>query len=184
MLNKDKNKRTYVVVAVLVLIVLIGVYVVLRVTGLVSKKPSTVTSEYFDSYISNDSDVISKIEYAFDDKITTKQKKVYVRAMKRQYKKMFYTVLDENVDGKDATARVEVTVFDYNACYNTAMSHINSHSNKFPTEEKQIDYKLSKLETCSDRVTYEINLQYHYDGRKWLMNEINEDDLKKINGVY
>ena len=153
---------------VIVLILLaVGVFIYLKI-AVFGTSPSAVVEEYLNKYNSLDKGVTSKIKYEFEDKLDKKQKKQYESIMKKQYQKMFYSILDEEVVENKA-------VVD---------SHIATHTEKFPTVERQINYKLNKLETCSEKVTYPITFNLRKSSNEWLLDNLLEADSKKISGTY
>ncbi len=185
-LNKKKKKKKYIILGVLVFVMLmvVAVFLVLHFVVFKVASPLELVDNFINDYNTLSESVVSKITYEFDDKLSKKQSNKYTKIMKKQYQKMFYSVLDEQVDDKKAVIKIEVTVSDFNNCYNEAVNHIAIHSEKFSTVERQIDYKLNKLDTCSEKVTYPITLNFRKAGKEWLMDEIDENDLKKIQGLY
>lgn len=170
-------------IVIFLILLAVGVFIYLKI-AVFGTSPSAVVEEYLNKYNSLDKGVTSKIKYEFEDKLDKKQKKQYESIMKKQYQKMFYSILDEEVVENKAVVKAEVTVSDFNACYNAADSHIATHTEKFPTVERQINYKLNKLETCSEKVTYPITFNLRKSSNEWLLDNLLEADSKKISGTY
>ena len=51
-------------------------------------------------------------------------------------------------------------------------------------KEKANEYRLSKLKEAKEMVTYTLELELHKDGKDWILNDLDETELSKINGTY
>lgn len=182
--KRNKNKKFIILGIFIFLLFAVGIYVCLRLTVFRVARPSEVVENYLNGYNSLEKDITSEIKYEFEDKLDKKQKKKYESIMKKQYQKMFYSILEEEVTDNKAIIKAEVTVTDFNTCYNDADNHIGTHPDKFLTVERQIDYKLNKLDTCSEKVTYPLTFNLRKSVNEWLLDNLTEADLKKIRGTY
>lgn len=185
MTPRKRNKK-YIILGIFIflLLVIVGVFCCFKLFVVKTGNPTDIVENYLNDYNKLNNDIISKIKYDFNDKLSNKQEKKYKEIMKKQYQKMFFSILDEHITDSKAVIKVEVTVLNYNYCYNEAANHIIAYSNKFSTEERQIDYKLNKLDTCSERVTYDLTFNLKKVNNKWSMSGLSYNDLKKINGTY
>lgn len=181
---KEQKKKTISLILIGILVITIVIVVVFYFIFNKNNSPAYKAEEYLEKYNNLDSEVINKIEYNFSDKLSKKQFNRYKKIMKKQYKKMFYSVVSEEILENEATIKVDVTVINYNNCMNKAIDNVTMLSSTYNTPAKQVDYKLSSLEKCKDKVTYTIDFCFKKDGIKWVMDELSEADIDKINGVF
>lgn len=185
-----KNKKIFIIGGILFLLILI-ISIIYLVIGIFFKKedPVELTNNYLEAYQKLDEKIISKISYDYNDKLTKKQKEFYKSIMKKQYENLKYEITKEEVNETDAVITVLINVYDYSSAIAKANNYIEVYSDKFQKNGKfdtykAIDYKLEALNTYNERVDYSLNFYYYLDNGKWIMTDINEIDLKKINGSY
>jgi len=108
------------------------------------------------------------------------QKERYRNLLEKQYKNLSYEILEELIDGDTATVMVEIEVIDYKHAINDLV-----FDNSVQTKEQYDEEKLNRLEKEKDKVTYtlEIELTKDDDGI-WKINALNNEDVKKIQGMY
>ena len=172
------------VLAVIVVGVLIFVF-----TRANSNSVSGLTNEFMKSYQKLDNDVIKKIKYEFDDDLTSTQLKKYKEIIKSQYEKMEYSILDIKETDIDAVATVRFSVYDLASAMEKANSYIEVYSDKFVSDGKfdsykAIDYKLDQLEATDERIEYTIEFSYYKNNDEWVMFDLADATLKKLNGTY
>jgi len=185
-MKKKRKKMIFVIVLVFVVLLLLsgGIFGYFKFREFRENRPEEIVNDFLDKYKKLDKSVMSKISYEYDGTLNDKQKKVYSEAIKRQYERMMYHIV--RVDEKDevATVKVEVTVYDYNSCYNEAVQYVNDYGYRFSDDTAKMDYKLKKLSKCSDRITHEVYFNFTKVDDKWKMSDLNLDDFRKLNGSY
>jgi len=153
--------------------------------------PEQLTNSYLKSYIKEDSSILKKIEYPFEDTLNSSQEQRFKEIMKKQYRNMVYTIEEQNLEEVDGQIVVHVTVFDLKDSYDRANHYVESHASNFEKEdgsfdeEKAIDYKLSQLEDVKEKIDYSIT--FHFIKNKdnqWNMSDLSSSDIEKINGLF
>ena len=100
---------------------------------------------------------------------------------------MNYEIKDETIDGDNATVTTEVTVRDYSAAVSSADAYRNDNLDQFDGDNDAISfssYRLDELKKVTDTVTYTINFTLTRQDDKWVLDQLSNEDLNKINGLY
>ena len=169
-------------ILVVVIVFLVVLYFKIKDNKLNS--PAEVTKNYLEKYIKLDKEIISNIKFEYKDNLNDDQKNIFAKAIRRQYEKMGYSILNEEINNDKAIIKTEVTVFDYNNCWNNAEDYVNIYAYRFSDEVKKVDYKLSQMTKCKEKVTYNIKFNFIKKNNKWEMSKLSNDDIRKINGIY
>jgi hypothetical protein len=189
MKRKINGKKVKIIgIVILVLLILIAA-LLLFIKLKVDNSPKSLTEKYMESYQNLDSTVLDKISYPFSDELSKTQKKKYIEVLKRQYGKMSFEIVDEDITDDDAIINVEFTVYDLAAAYDKATNYIEVYSTKFYengafSTTKAVDYKLASLNNCTDKVTYSVKFYYYKENGKWKMTDLSDSDIKKLDGTY
>ena len=186
-MNSKKNKRKKIIIFIslfLLVLIILSVFIYFKVKKEIDNSPVEVTKKYLDAYNKLGKSVMSNIKYEYEDVLNDKQKSNFAKAMRRQYEKMGYSIIRAEVKEYKAIIKTEVTVFDYNSCWNWATDYVNLYGYRFSDQKKMIDYKINQVSKCKEKVTYDIKFIYIKKDNKWVMNKLEDDDLRKINGTY
>ena len=102
---------------------------------------------------------------------------------------MKYDIKDEKIDGVNATVTAQITVYDYYNAEKEANDYLNDHQDEFKKNDvydKSLftDYKLKKLKDVNKTVDYTIDFQLTKVDGKWEVNDLSNEQLEKIHGVY
>ena len=143
--------------------------------------PTAKVEDLFMKYQKLDNDIDVGInEVLVDQSMSEAQKERYREILEKQYKNLSYEVLEELVDGDNATVMVEVEVIDYKRSINDLV-----FDNTVQTKEQYDDEKLNRLENAKDKVTYTLELGLTKDEEgMWRLNALTNEDIKKIQGMY
>lgn len=182
-----KKKKLIITVVFSVLLIFLVVFGVIFIFGR-EKTVEDLTNDFFKNYSKLDSSVVSKIKYD-GDKLNSKQKKKYVNIIKNQYSKLEYEIKDIKEEAHLTFVTVEVDVYDLGSALEQANSYINNYNEKFLVDgkfnnEKANDYRLESLESVKKKVTYTIKFTYQKIDSKYVMHDLSNADLKKIDGTY
>ena len=110
--------------------------------------------------------------------------------MKKQYKNLTYTIKDEEVDGNNATVKVEIEVYDFNKAMNESDSYLLQNQDEFMTEdnlvdnEKFMDYKINQMKNTNEKVKYTIDFTLTKKDNTWTLDNVSEITRQKIHGIY
>lgn len=173
--------------------------------------PTEAVKEYLGRYQNMDNSVSKELEdlMAKEENLTEEQQKTYTELMEKQYQNLSYKIKDEKVDGDSATVDVEIEVLDYQSSVNKSKEYYKAHQSEFSEEadsddetdgliedaqealEKAmnksasfINYKLSQLKNVTDKTKYEITFDLKREDKEWVIEDLSEDDISKIHGLY
>ena len=149
-------------------------------------KVETVLMKYqknSDSIVSELNDYLNTLNIPDDSH--EEYKKIYLK----QYSDLKYDIKDEMIDGDTATVTAQIEVYDYYKIENDATKYINDNPDKFSTNNvydsaKVLEYKLDKFNNAKDRVTYTINFKLTKIDKEWTVDNLSNEDLEKIHGIY
>lgn len=158
--------------------------------GMTDDKAKMAIENYLNNYKKLDNNVTSQLDdlIASED-LTDSQKKVYREILERQYKDMKYEITNEEYDGDTATVTAKITVYDYYKVQEEITDYLKEHREEFYKdgtydEESYIDYKLDTMKKYDKTVTYSIDFKLTKENNKWLVNDLDLDDIEKIHGIY
>ena len=157
-----------------------------------SNTPTKRVEDFFKSYQSLDSEVLSDLDSVINDDITLNenQANLYRDIMKNHYQNLTYEIKDDVIDGNNATVTAEITVTDFRKVMNEAESYMNNNIMEFSDEQgnysilKYNDYRLEKLNNAKDKIKYTIYLNLTKVNDEWVLNDIDQITYDKINGTY
>lgn len=179
-----KNKKLIIasIIAVIVIVLgVIGIGILLR--GGSKKTPIDLTKDYMNRYKNCDKEVVSEIQYPFEDELTKAQKAKYKEIIKSQYMALDYEITEETVGEIDAVIKVEFNVLDYKASYDKATSYLSLYG-KDKTEEQKNDYKISEMEHTQEKEKYSIEFTFQKLDGEWQMIDLTKADLEKLQGIF
>lgn len=172
-----------------VIIVLMSLF--LTVGCFMDNTPSNEVNKLFKKYQALDDAVLDDLEFVTEglDLKTEKQKENYTKAMKMQYSDIKYQILDEEINGDEATVKVKISVYDFYKVQKEADEYKDTHNEEFIIdgnydEEKFLNYKLDKLINASDRVEYTIDVNLTKEDDTWVVEPLDKTTLEKIHGTY
>ena len=118
------------------------------------------------------------------------EKNLYREIMKKQYRDLTYVIKDEEIDGDNASVKVEIEVYDYNKSISEASDYFITYQDEFLDEagnvlkSKYIDYKLKLMKDNTLRIKYTLTFTLTKKNNKWILDEISDSDREKIHGMY
>lgn len=157
-----------------------------------SNTPTNEVEKYLDNFKKLSDDVLMDVDNVVSgEDLTNENKETYKKVLLRQYENMKYDVVDENIDGNNATVKVNVTVYDYYKTSESASTYMNEHTDEFNDVNGIFDnnlfntYRLGELLKTTDVTTHEItfNLKKDTNGN-WVLENPNKETLEKLNGFY
>lgn len=185
----DKKKRLLFLGCLALIIVVATVIILLVVGNAKSNSIEGLTKSYMKKYQKLDKEVVNKIKYEFDDKLTPTQKQKYNAIIENQYEELEYEIVEVREDGVTGEVDIRFTVYDLAAAMEQANSYIAVYGDKFKKDGKfdeyaAIDYKLEMLDQMETKVDYTITFNFYKDDGTWTMDDVLEADLKKIRGTF
>lgn len=177
-----KNKKLIIIGAGCVFIIIVGVLISFVFSN--KENPEQKVVDFFSSYTKLDKDVVKKIKYPFDDELSDEQKERFISIMEKQYEQLTYNIEEKNINETDATIVVNISVNDLKEAYEKATNYVSLYQKEFASSKEIIDYKLEEIESTDIKVEYSIRFSYLKQGDKWIMNDLDNKDYLKINGVF
>ena len=142
------------------------------------------------SYQSNNDSIVSELEdyvrtLTSSDNYFEEYKKVYLK----QYQDLKYEIKDERIDGDNAVVTAQIEVYDYYKTENDVNNYIATNPNEFNNNGvydalKGLKYRIDELNKSKDRVIYTIDFSLTKVNDNWTIDNLSEEDLEKIHGIY
>ena len=148
--------------------------------------PTKKVEEYLNKYQTNDDDVVSDLDEVLtnDTTLTDTERDEYSNFMKTHYRDMQYEIKDETIDEDTATVDAEVTVRNYADVVNEANDYRLNNADEFDDDNTFASYRLGKLKEVTDTETYTITFHLTKENEEWKISDLNDDDLRKLSGLY
>lgn len=153
----------------------------------IGNTPSKKVEDYFNKYQTLDKGVLSDLDTTLesDASISADERKDYRDFMKKHYQDLTYEIKDETINGDSAIVEVEITVRDYSKTISDADAYKDENEGKFGDDLASFSaYRLEELKKVTDTVTYTLNITLNKKDDKWVMEQLSNEDLNKINGLY
>ena len=175
-----------------ILLCLISIFCLVGCSIGPANTPSKAVEEYLDRYVHNDDLVMNELdEYVIDKNyLKDEYKDTYKEVLKKQYSDLKYEITDEKYDGDIANVTVKITVYDLYKVQKDADEYLANHSDEFKNAEGNYDsnkfmkYKLSKMKDTTETIDYTLNIKTMKTNNKWEVEQLSNEELQKINGVY
>lgn len=155
-----------------------------------SSTPTSSVENLLSKYNSNDEEILIELDdYINESDLTEEQSDKYKDVYLKQFKDMKYEIKDEKIDGDNATVTAQITVYDYYTAEKEANDYLSKNPDKFKTDGeydkcKFTDYKLEKFKDVKDTVDYTIDFNLTKIDNKWEVNDLTNEQLEKIHGIY
>ena len=171
---------------VLYVLLVIGLLTGCSCTANMGNTPTKKVEDYLNKYQTNDNDVISDLEDVLtnDTSLTADERADYSDFMKKHYQDMQYEIKDETIDGDVATVLAEVTVRSYTDVLNNANQYRIDNPDEFTDTNTFATYRLDKLKEVTDTETYTITFHLTKEDEEWKIQNLTDEDLRKISGMY
>ena len=171
---------------VLYVLLAIGLLTGCSCTANMGNTPTKKVEDYLNKYQTNDNDVISDLDVVLtnDTSLTADERADYSDFMKKHYQDMQYEIKDETIDGDVATVLAEVTVRSYTDVLNNANQYRIDNPDEFTDTNTFATYRLDKLKEVTDTETYTITFHLTKEDEEWKIQNLTDEDLRKISGMY
>ena len=154
--------------------------------------PTKKVENLLTKYQSLDDDVLEDLDNTLkkDTSLDDEMREEYRDFMKKHYEDLVYEIKDESIDGDIATVTAEITVRDYSDVVTNAAAYRLDNEGEFNDESGNYSdslftkYRLDKLKEVEDTVTYTIEFNLTKEKDEWKVEQLSEEDMSKINGLY
>lgn len=147
----------------------------------VMNTPSKKVESFFSRYQVLNTDVLDELDNMIsrDSEMNKKEKEEYKKLLEKQYQNLSYKIKNEEVDNQTAIVDVEIEVFDYSKAINNSRKYYIENNKKSYTK-----YKLEEMEKVTDKKKYEITFYLTKIKGIWEIENLREEDILKIHGLY
>lgn len=160
-------------------------------TGCIGKMgPREKVKEFLNNYIKQDKSIIKELnDYLEKQDLTSEQKERYKNIIKSEYASLKYEIKEETIDGDKAKVLVDITVNNlYEASKRAEDDLLENPTNYYIdgnySKNLFINHKLDLMEATKEKTTYTISLDLEKKDGNWILEDIDEDTLEKIHGIY
>ena len=189
----NKDVRMVVMKKILTVMLVMVFAITLAGCSCMQKTAKTRVEEFLDQYRNLSANVLGDLDEVVDSETTLseEQKEKYRDVLKKQYSDLKYEIVDETYDGDTAVVEAKITVYDLYKAQKDASTYLENNRDEFNDENgsydsaKFMDYRLEQMQDITDTVEYTISFNLTKDDSgNWQINELSQDDLEKIHGIY
>ena len=189
----NKGVRMVVMKKILKVMLVMVFAITLAGCSCMQKTAKTRVEEFLDQYRNLSANVLGDLDEVVDSETTLseEQKEKYRDVLKKQYSDLKYEIVDETYDGDTAVVEAKITVYDLYKAQKDASTYLENNRDEFNDENgsydsaKFMDYRLEQMQDITDTVEYTISFNLTKDDSgNWQINELSQDDLEKIHGIY
>ena len=139
--------------------------------------PTSKVEEFLSGYQRLDKDVLKELENIVEkeDEMTDEEKKEYKSLLEKQYQNLAYKIKKEIIAKDTATVDVEIEVLDYSSAITKS---------KKECEKNIVECKLKELKLVNNKTKHDLTITLYQEDGKWVIENLNEDDVKKLHGLY
>lgn len=174
-----------------VLLVIFCLFLLVGCSCTKTNTPKAKVEDYLKSYQNLSDDVLTELDDTTDlEEYSDTQKTKYKDILKKQYQDLKYEILEEVINGNDATVTAKITVYDLYKVQQDATKYQTDHPSEFlntsGTYDKNLflDYKLEQMKKVTNTVDYTITFTLTKADNNWKINNISDETLQKIHGIY
>ena len=152
--------------------------------------PSDKVDQALKKYVNNDRDIIKELNDRLDSQdLTDAEKKRYEKIIKNEYNNIKYEIKNEEITEFTAKVTVDIKVLDLYGASKSAEEDLIDDPTDFYTDgeydfHKFVDYKLSKMENVKDYKDYVIVFNLTKNDDIWYIDDLDEETLEKLHGIY
>ena len=175
-----------IVIAILAIFTLVGCSCSLN-----DKKPEAAVDTFFEKYRKKDDNVMSQLKETIENLSLDDDYKIkYQDLMEKQYNQMAYVIKDIEENEDTASANVEITVLDYKTAIQESEKYLENNPEKFKdelgnySEEIFTKYKIDQMKLVDSTTSYNINLGLTKENGMWTVNQLSDEDILKIHGMF
>ncbi len=153
-------------------------------------KAADAVEKYLNEYQGLSSSVLEDIDKLVEkEDLNDSNKETYKEVLKRTYRNLSFKIENEEYNGDSANVTVKITTYDLHKAEKEAKDYLDTHEQEFLSDgaydaSKYLDYKLDRMRTINDNITYNIVLKTTKVNGKWQVEQPDEVTLEKIHGIY
>ena len=160
--------------------------------GKTMNTPKKQVEMFLAKYQTLDAEVLSDLDKVVTQETTFNEteRTTYKDIMKKHYQDLTYDIKSEEIDGDNATVKVEVEVTDYSRALSQADQDLQNNPEQFNDDtgtydpHKFNDHRLKLLKDSTERVKYTLDLTLSKVEDKWQLDQLSDTEQDKLNGTY
>lgn len=159
---------------------LLSLIFIIALTGCnsISNTPAKRVENYFYKYQTLDKSVLDDLKKTLTyDGIAEKDMNDYLEFMKKHYQDLTYEIKNQKIDGDKATVEVLITTRNYSSAIS------NAEANKNDVYDFSA-YRLDEMKKVKETTQYTLYITLTKKENKWKIDQLSNEDLNKINGLY
>lgn len=139
--------------------------------------PTSKVEEFLSSYQRLDKDVQKELDNLVEkeDDMTEEEKEEYKALLEKQYQNLAYKIKKEIIAKDTATVDVEIEVLDYATAVNKSEKDC---------EKNLVECKIKEMKAVNSKTKHDLTITLYKEEGKWIIENLNEDDVKKLHGLY
>lgn len=143
--------------------------------------PASKVESFLGKYQKLDKNVLLDLDNVIkkDTDMNKSQKEKYKNLLEKQYQNLSYKIKNEEINGTTSIVETEIEVLDYKS----VIEEVDKYYEKNEIDN-YIDYKLEEMGKQKDKVKYELVFFLEKENGNWVIKELDEEDYKKIHGLY
>ena len=140
--------------------------------------PTSKVEEFLGKYQKLDKDILTDLKKMIDkeENMTEDEKKEYQKLLEKQYQNLSYKIKNEIIKKDTATVDVEIEVLDYNSAITKA--------NKKCENKNMVTCKIEEMKLANSKIKHDMTFTLYNEEGKWLIEKLNNDDVKKLHGLF
>lgn len=168
------NKNKIVILLSIFIIIIIG-------CDNTMNTPANKVESFIEKYQRLDKEVIDSLNNIInkDSVMNKKEKKEYLALIQKQYQNLSYKIKGEQIENNVATVEVEIEVLDYKNAINRAKKTYQQEK-----KESLMEKRIKEMKKVSNKVKYDLTIHLKNENGIWSIEELTEEDRKKIHGLY
>ncbi len=144
--------------------------------------PTSKVEDLLNQYQNLSPSIIDNLKDSIEkEDMTKEQKKKYESLMEKQYQSLSYKIKNEEIVEDTAVVDVEIEVLNYSYSIANSKKYYDEHREEIKDFN---DYKLEQLEKVTDKIKYDLTLNLTRYNGFWELDDIDNNDLEKIHGLY
>lgn len=170
---------------------LISLFLIIILSGCIGLMgPKEKVDKSLKKYVNADSEIVNELNNRLSKQDLTKEEKDrYTKIIINEYKNIKYTITKEEIKDDKAVVSVDIKVLDLYGASKEAEEDLAKDPSKFYTDNeydfhKFTSHKLTKMENTTEYKEYEIFFNLTKKDEIWNIDELDDETLEKIHGIY
>lgn len=178
--------------------ILLVLMTILLLTGckMNMSSPTAKVEETLNNYQKLDNSIDNDLNKMIEkeNNYSEEDKKNYRTALERQFQNLSYKIKNEEIDGEKAKVEVEIEVLDYKSSYDKSKKYFLENKDEFIKDDidegkveelsEFITYKIKELSKMEDKVKHNITFDLRKEDKDWVIEDISDENLEKLLGLY